>query len=126
MKSYSKYSAKRTYSALCERTFDSKSECRRGEELFLLQKAGKISGLEFQVPFVLYKSPSVKIIIDFKYMYNGTIIYEDRKGFITKDCRVKLLWLKDKYNIDVLLSNNDGEVFSINGKNQSQRRGKKR
>ncbi len=102
-----KYHAKRTYSALCDRTFSSKAECRRGEELHLLQLAGEISDLEYQVKFVLCEKPKITYAADFKYKdMNGERrkIYEDTKGVLTRDTRTKLAWLKEKYGISVLLS----------------------
>ncbi len=100
-----KYGAKRTYSALIDRTFDSKAEKKRAEELWLLQKTGEITDLEFQVKFVLCKKPSIKITIDFKYKEHDKIIYEDSKsGILTRDTRTKLAWIKEKFNVDVLLT----------------------
>ena len=68
-----KYHAIKTYSNLCERLFDSKAECRRGEELHLLQMAGEISNLEYQVKLVLCEKPKITINIDFLYSANDTI-----------------------------------------------------
>ncbi len=102
-----KYHAIKTYSNLCERLFDSKAECRRGEELCLSQLADEITNLEYQVKFVLSEKPKITITIDFKYKdLNGERrkIYEDTKGVLTRDTRTKLAWLKEKYGIDVLLS----------------------
>jgi len=118
-----KYSAKKTYSELCGRTFDSKAEARRGEELALLEKAGGISDLEYQVSFKLCESPNIKIKIDFKYTQDGIVIYEDVKGYgyssdrvlksgkvnksispEMREFRVKRAWLAEKYNVQVLLT----------------------
>ena len=119
-----KYHAKRTYSSLCNRTFSSRAECVRGEELALLEMAGEITGLEYQVPFTLSIEPKVTITIDFTYkprIYSDLIlqkagnnsgkillydkaIYEDVKGYKeTREFRVKRIWLKEKYGIDVEL-----------------------
>lgn len=119
-----KYGAKRTYSELCGRTFASKAECRRGEELALLEKAGEISDLKYQPKFVLCERPRITITLDFAYIdYNelaigqkfgesnrmggteplGVDVYEDVKGVLTRDFRTKLAWLKEKYGIDVRL-----------------------
>ena len=57
-----KYGARRTYSELCGRTFASKAECIRSEELALLEKAGEISGLKYQVRFVLCRQPRISIL----------------------------------------------------------------
>ena len=114
-----KYHAIKTYSNLCERLFDSKAECRRGEELHLLQMADEISGLEYQVKLVLCEKPKITITIDFKYKdyllrdrmiadpgLRGTyVVYEDTKGMgETREFRVKRIWLKEKYNINIVLS----------------------
>lgn len=101
-----KYHAKKTPSQLCQRIFDSKAECIYGEGLFLMQKAGEISQLEFQHKFVLCEKPKVTITIDFRYFnehdYFGKYwTYEDVKGVMTRDFRTKLCWLKQSQNIDV-------------------------
>ncbi|KKK68537.1 hypothetical protein LCGC14_2943040 [marine sediment metagenome] len=111
-----KYGAKRTWSELCQREFASMKECRRAEELTLLEKGGEIYRLQFQVPFALSVKPKVTITIDFKYLdvigddgygcdvYSPVYTYEDSKGILTRDTRTKLAWLKEKYGITVLLS----------------------
>ena len=99
-----KYGAIRTWSNLCERWFASKAECRRGEELALLQKAGEITDLWFQVRFVLSKKPKHTITIDFAYLEDGKPVYEDTKGVLTRDFKTKLGWLKQLHNIDVKLT----------------------
>jgi hypothetical protein len=114
-----KYGAKRTYSELCDRTFASKAEAKRGEELRLLEMAGEISDLEYQPKFTLCEKPRITITLDFAYIdYNelatgqrfdegseplGVDIYEDVKGVLTRDFRTKLAWLKEKYGIGVRL-----------------------
>ena len=99
-----KYNARRTYSTLCGRCFSSQAECRRGEELALLQYAGEISWLEYQPKFVLSKYPPITYRADFSYLEDGVEIVEDSKGFMTRECRVKLAWMKEKYGIDVTLT----------------------
>lgn len=99
-----KYRAKRTYSELCKREFDSKAEARRGEELWLLEREGVIDDLQYQVPYVLCEKPSIKIKIDFVYWLDGKIIHEDVKGMETREFRIKRAWLKEKYGIDVWLT----------------------
>jgi hypothetical protein len=101
-----KYHAKRTWSILCQREFDSRAEAMYGDNLFLMQKAGEISQLEFQHRFVLCEKPKVTITIDFRYVNHsdeGTHYwtYEDVKGVMTRDFRTKLAWLKEKHGIDV-------------------------
>lgn len=99
-----KYKARRTYSELCGRFFSSKAEARRGEELHLLERAGEITDLRYQVRFVLSDKPRVSITIDFTYLEDALRIFEDTKGVLTRDFRTKLSWLKQVHNIDVLLS----------------------
>ena len=87
----------------------------------LLEMAGEISGLQFQVPFSLNLQPKVSITIDFSYnprLHNDPIldgtgdkvrlygekVYEDVKGVLTRDFRTKLAWLKQKFGISVLLT----------------------
>ena len=98
-----KYHAKRTYSELCGRFFSSQAEARRGEELALMERAGEIKGLRYQFPFVLSIKPKITITLDFVYVEDGELIYEDVKGVLTRDSRTKLAWLKAKYNIVVKL-----------------------
>lgn len=102
-----KYHARKTWSNLCNRLFDSKAEAIRGEELYLLQKAGEISGLEYQLPYRLCDKPKITIKIDFHYHQNGVGIYEDVKGVLTRDSRTKLAWLKEKFGTDVKLIKNE-------------------
>jgi len=96
-----KYRAVRGYSELCKREFDSKAEKRRGEELWLLEQAGVIDDLQYQVSFTLCKKPSIKIKIDFVYWLDGKVIYEDIKGMITREARIKMAWIKEQQGIDV-------------------------
>jgi len=99
-----KYGAKRTWSEMCQRWFDSKAEGKRGEELHLLQMAGEIKELEYQVLFILNGKPKVTIRIDFKYSENGCVLYEDTKGVLTRDSRTKLAWLEQSTGIRVKLT----------------------
>jgi len=98
-----KYHARRTYVELCGRTFDSKAESVRGEELAVLEHYGAISDLKYQVPFVLSTKPKVTITIDFSYIENGERVYEDVKGMLTRDSRTKLAWLEQLHGIKVNL-----------------------
>jgi hypothetical protein len=102
-----KYGAKRTWSELCQRWFASKREAQRGEELRMLEMAGAIRGLKYQVRYVLSTEPKVSITIDFKYIIDQPwechYIFEDVKGVLTRDFRTKLAWLKQKEGIEVQL-----------------------
>lgn len=73
-------------------TYDSVKEYRRHDELKLLQRAGKISGLERQVKFELIPSQrdpvtnkvllrGVSYVADFVYEKDGQRIVEDVKGY---------------------------------------------
>ena len=98
-----KYNAVKTYSEICQRTFDSKAEAARGEELALLEKGGLIEDLQYQYRFILNDKPRITITIDFVYVENCEHVYEDVKGILTRDSRTKLAWLKEKYDIAVRL-----------------------
>lgn len=74
-------------------TYDSVKEYRRHDELKLLQRAGKISGLERQVKFELIPSQKLggkvveracSYIADFVYLKDGETIVEDVKSKATK------------------------------------------
>ena len=99
-----KYRATRTYSELCKREFDSKAEARRGEELKLLEQARVIDDLQYQVSYQLCQKPNIKIKIDFTYWVDGEMIYEDVKGVITREARIKIAWLKEQQGIDVWIT----------------------
>ena len=88
--------------------FDSQKERRRYRELMMLYKAGKIGGIDAQVPFVLIPAQrdksgrvierAVKYVADFTYidMDTGQYVVEDVKGFRTKDYIIKrklMLWV---------------------------------
>ncbi len=99
-----KYRAKRTWSELLGRWFASLAECRRGEELALLESAREISDLRYQVKFKLCDVPKITITLDFTYLEDGKRIFEDTKGILTRDFRTKLAWLKEKHGVSVLLT----------------------
>lgn len=102
-----KYNAVRTYSEMCGRTFDSKAEARRGEELKLLEQSGVIHNLEYQVKFTLNKKPRITVAVDFAYdvetLGEWDKYYEDVKGVLTRDSRTKYAWLQQKFGIEVEL-----------------------
>lgn len=102
--------------------FDSRKEAARYRELMLLQRAGKISGLQLQVRFellpaqyaeskeVYIRGPkkgqpkqgrcieqSVVYVADFVYTENGRLIVEDTKGMRTKDYILKRKLFRWKY-----------------------------
>ena len=93
---YSKYGNVKTVSH--GKKMDSKKEARRYDELLFLEKAGKITKLKRQVPFVLIPSQyadgkcverSVKYIADFVYWRDGEMVVEDAKGFKTPEYIIK-------------------------------------
>lgn len=96
--------------------FDSKAEARRYGDLVLLQKAGHISGLTLQVPFVLARSvkfagaarakPAMKYVADFVYTdtATGKIVVEDCKGMVTPLFQAKRHWMLATLGIDVKVS----------------------
>jgi len=99
-----KFHAKRTFSNLVGIYFASKGECQRGEDLFLLEKAGEISNLHYHTRFVLSKKPRCSIEVDFVYRENGKVVHEDFKGRLTESYRIKMAWLKQQQGIDIILS----------------------
>jgi len=79
-------------------TFDSRKEYFRWHELSLLEKAGKITGLQRQVRFELIPSQRVDgkvverpvhYVADFVYQEDGQTVDEDTKGSNTKDYILK-------------------------------------
>lgn len=102
----SKYGNKKT------KGFDSAKEWRRNQELEALQRAGEISELNRQVPFVLMPSfaitdkktksglrtvREIRYIADFTYrLKDGTRIIEDVKGMQTDVFKIKRKLLERK------------------------------
>lgn len=74
-------------------TYDSKKEAARAQDLIMLEKAGRIHDLKFQVPFLLQDSferngekfRKIEYIADAQYLEDGKLIVEDTKSFITKN-----------------------------------------
>ena len=99
---WSKYGNRKVY--VGDQLFDSKREADRWVELTLLQKAGKIQGLERQVPYGLIPAQKidgkvvereVKYIADFVYHQDGQTVVEDAKGMKTPEYIIKrklMLW----------------------------------
>ena len=110
--SASKYHNKKT------RGFDSAKEWRRNQELEALQRAGEISELNRQVPFVLMPSYTIadettrqgfrtvreiRYIADFTYrLKDGTRIIEDVKGMQTDVFKLKRKLLERKIALGVI------------------------
>ena len=106
--------------------FDSRKEAQRYQELRLLERAGKISGLRLQVKYVLiptqraasfevYKAGPQKgrrkpgkvlenecaYIADFVYIQDGSEIVEDAKGVRTAVYRIKRKLMLERYGIQI-------------------------
>ena len=86
--------------------YDSKAEAKRGFELELLERAGKIENLRRQVSFELIPKQdgerAVSYVADFAYWQDGKLIVEDVKGVRTSVYNLKrklMLWV---HNIRIL------------------------
>ena len=94
--------------------FDSKREANRWQELKILERAGKISMLRRQVPFVLAAPvkiegekrarPALRSVVDFTYWCDCAFVVEDTKGRETPVSRIKRHLMKSVYGIDVRIS----------------------
>ena len=91
--------------------FASKKEARRYQELRLLEKAGKIYGLELQPKFPIRvmgsksnEKPVCTYIADFRYRAGptGILTIEDVKGIKTPVYRLKKKLVEDLYGITVV------------------------
>ena len=90
---------------------DSKRECRRYEELLLLQRLGEISELKRQEKFVLipaqprFKERACTYTVDFVYRdKNGEKIFEDTKGMRTQQGIIRRKLMAYLHGIKVLES----------------------
>ena len=85
--------------------FDSKLEAARWVQLSLMERAGHISDLRRQVPFILIdKSEYGRQIVykaDFVYTQDGKQIVEDAKGVKTDVYRLKKRMLAERYGIAI-------------------------
>ena len=86
----SKYNAVRT--EVNGIMFDSKKEAARYWDLFLMEKAHKISDLKLQPAFKFPCGFTYKA--DFRYFEDGKDVVEDVKGFQTRIFKMKLKMLK--------------------------------
>lgn len=95
--SRNKYGAKKT--VVGDIKFDSKKEATRWMELQLLERAGEISDLQRQVkveligqyrPLYTRTGRKMKLTFDFSYIEDGVQIYEDAKGYPTRDYEVRV------------------------------------
>lgn len=82
----SKYRNKRTEAN--GKTYDSKKEAARAQELQLLVRSGEIAGVVEQVTFCL--AGGVKYRADFVILkWDGSFVVEDVKGILTKEYKIK-------------------------------------
>ena len=86
--------------------FASKKEAVRYQELLILEKAGKISKLQLQVPFEIVRAqPGFRAsyyIADFVYYdENGEKIVEDVKGYKNEVYRLKKKLMFKNYGIKI-------------------------
>jgi Protein of unknown function (DUF1064) len=91
--------------------YRSQKEMKRHQDLLLMEKAGQISDLKREVPFVLFPSTTingkkvreVKYIADYTYFnLRGELICEDTKGFRTPVYKLKKIMMKHIWDIDIL------------------------
>ena len=85
-------------------TFDSRREYGRWLDLVLLERAGKITGLERQIPFKLSINGVhiCKYISDFTYFENGKKVVEDSKGYRTDVYKLKAKMMLAIHDIKIL------------------------
>lgn len=99
----SKYRSKRT--TVDGITFASKAEARRYGELKLLERAGKIQGLELQPRFdlVVMGRKVARYVADFAYTERATgkPVLEDVKGMKTPVYRLKAKLMQALYGITI-------------------------
>lgn len=89
------------------KTFDSKHEAERYEELKMLEKAGEITGLMHHVKFRIEnkneKNREASYEADFVYLDCKKLrwIVEDAKGFVTDEYKLKKKAMYNRYGIDI-------------------------
>lgn len=104
---YGKFNAKKQ---ICRHghNHDSKSEAERCDILHILQRKGRISGLQLQVRYELlpatkyeeFSMPnerSITYIADFVYQQDGLTVVEDVKGMKTPEYIMKRKMFKRRY-----------------------------
>jgi len=105
LKRKSKYNAEKT--KVDSISFDSKFEAKRYAELQLLQKGREIKFFLRQPMFDLAQGT---YRADFEVHHlDGTVHYEEVKGFLTPESRRKILEVQNKYGIVIILITRDGE-----------------
>lgn len=121
-----KYGNKKIHDLKSDQVFDSKKEYSRWKELSLLERAGEITNLQRQVPYLLIpeqRAPSTEVykkgsragqpkpgpvlerkvmyVADFVYENNGETVVEDAKGMRTKDYVLKRKLMLYRYGIRI-------------------------
>ena len=93
--------------------FDSQAEARRWRELRLLERAGEISGLRRQVPYVFLVHTTgtepecgedkrqMRYVADFVYFEGGREVVEDVKGYRTAEYKRKRRLMQKIYGVDI-------------------------
>ena len=85
--------------------FDSKKEAKRYLELKILEKAGQISHLKLQFPFILISKSeygrAIKYVADFVYYEGNKRVVEDVKGVRTPVYKLKKRLMAEIYGIEV-------------------------
>lgn len=86
-------------------THSSKKEANRCNELNLLQRAGKITGLSTQRPYDIYVNDQkiCRYVADFFYTeIPHKLVVEDTKGYKTPEYRLKAKLMLAIYGIEIL------------------------
>lgn len=87
--------------------FDSKKEAQRWCELKILERAGEISNLQRQVPYILIDKSKygqqIKYIADFTYLEKGNLVVEDVKSPASKTplYELKKRLIAERYGIQI-------------------------
>ena len=80
--------------------FASKKEGKRYEELKILQTNGDVIFFLRQIPF--YLAPGTKYVCDFQVFWkDGTVTFEDVKGYKTSEYKTKKKMVEYKYPITI-------------------------
>lgn len=115
------YNPRNKYHAKKTDGFDSKKEKRRYEQLLLMERAGQVSDLKRQVPFLLIPAQrepdtrgprggtmkgkvierAVQYIADFTYIKDGVVCVEDTKGVRTPEYIIKRKLMLQVYGIQI-------------------------
>jgi branched-subunit amino acid transport protein len=92
-------------------SFDSQREADRWAELILLERAGEITDLRRQVPFVLAQAvrlgkrvkPALRYVADAVYTTaDGRVVVEDAKGVRTAVYRIKQHLMATVHGIEIV------------------------